>query len=500
MPARLTALCLSLAALLALAVPAAAPAAKSRKAKKAPAITKVTPMRLRVGATVTIRGRNFSSRRTRNTVIFRSSNGRSAFAKPKRASRSKLVLKVPVAAGRLLGAKSARFKLRVLSNGKFSKFTSKRLSPVLVPSNVAGSNGGKSPCTGADLDGDDLLPASLEAQIHTDPCLKDTDGDGIEDGYEYQSARDLNDDEDQNANSFLPYPGKRPYPNALDPSDANIDFDGDVLSLAEEFKLWKYTIASGAPRTLTPLGYSDGEQISLSARAADGRRHPTQGHAGYAKQAGFVSWAGSHGYRTVALSDGPPWHSSITRHNYGLFDFDRDGAEESVLAPGFRFRELPYNDFDLDGTVSDDERDEDGDGLSNYDETHGRMTQAYWVSCYQIEKRYRVQYAATDFLDPDTDGDGVLDGADDQDHDDIPNVLELSRNLASGFDDREPGTLCNPAQGLPAPPATHHASSYGRVNPFNPCLPAAWSRSCELHPSEATGAPFDGSPNWYSLN
>ena len=464
-------------------------------------ITKVAPMRLRVGATVTIRGRNFSSKRTRNTVIFRSGNGRSAFAKPKRASKSKLVLKVPVAAGRLLGTTSARFKLRVLSAGKFSKFTSKRLSPVLVPSNVAGSKpGSKSPCTGADLDGDDLLPASLETQIRTDPCLKDTDGDGIEDGYEYQSARDLNDDEDQDPNAFLPYPGKRPYPNPLDPSDANIDFDGDVLALSEEFQLWKYTIANGSPRTLSPLSYSDGEQISLSARRPDGRRQPTQAHAGYAKQASFVGWASGHGYRTVGLSDGPPWHSAITRHNYGVFDFDRDGVEESALSPGFRFRELTYNDFDLDGWVSDDERDEDADGLSNYDETHGRLTQSYWTGCYQIEKPHGVQYAGTNVLDPDTDGDGVLDGADDQDHDDLPNLLELSRNLASGFDDRQPGSLCTPADGLPAPPATHHASSYGRVNPFNPCLPAVWARTCPLHPNANSGAPFDGSPNWYSLN
>ena len=37
----------------------------------------------------------------------------------------------------------------------------------------------------------------------------------MEDGYEYQSAKDLNDDEHQQPNKDLPYPGKRPYPNAL---------------------------------------------------------------------------------------------------------------------------------------------------------------------------------------------------------------------------------------------------------------------------------------------
>ena len=40
--------------------------------------------------------------------------------------------------------------------------------------------------------------------------------------------------------------------------------------------------------------------------------------------------------------------------------------------------------------------------------------------------------------DEDSDGDGVRDGADDQDHDDVPNVMECSRVRAvggGGFDD-----------------------------------------------------------------
>jgi hypothetical protein len=60
---------------------------------------------------------------------------------------------------------------------------------------------------------------------------------------------------------------------------------------------------------------------------------------------------------------------------------------------------------------------------------------------------------------------------------------------------------CRPVDGLPSPPATNHPSAYGRVNPYNPCLPATWARTCDLHPSFGdAGAPFDDSPNWYSLN
>ncbi len=60
------------------------------------------------------------------------------------------------------------------------------------------------------------------------------------------------------------------------------------------------------------------------------------------------------------------------------------------------------------------------------------MTAGYWKGCYDKEKPFPIEYAGTDLVDPDSDGDGVRDGADDQDHDDIPNVMELSRNAASG--------------------------------------------------------------------
>ena len=63
------------------------------------------------------------------------------------------------------------------------------------------------------------------------PLNEDTDGDGVEDGYEYRSAKDLNDDEHQQPNTFLPYPGKRPYANPLF-KDAGIDYDGDIADAA----------------------------------------------------------------------------------------------------------------------------------------------------------------------------------------------------------------------------------------------------------------------------
>lgn len=101
-----------------------------------PTITRVTPMRVSVGNVLTIRGTHFKARRLRNTLIFRGPDGRMAFAKPRRATTTKLVVRVPAAVARLLRVsggreRPTRLKLRVLA-GKFSKFTSRRLSPVVT--------------------------------------------------------------------------------------------------------------------------------------------------------------------------------------------------------------------------------------------------------------------------------------------------------------------------------------------------------------------------------
>ena len=132
-------ICLALVSAAACCWPAGAGAAPARSSASAttPKITRVTPMRVRVGALLTIRGRNFRAARSKNTVIFLGPDGRSAFAKPRRASRTKLVVRYPRRSRALVAKtggtpKATRFKLRVLA-GRFSKFTLRRLSPVVVP-------------------------------------------------------------------------------------------------------------------------------------------------------------------------------------------------------------------------------------------------------------------------------------------------------------------------------------------------------------------------------
>jgi hypothetical protein len=507
---RLFTICLL--ALSAAALLASAPVASAAKKKAAakPSITRVTPMRISVGARLTIVGNNFKAKRKANTVIFRAPNGRSAFAKPRRASRRKLVVVVPGAVSRLLrgslsNPKPTRLKLRVLA-GKFSAFTTRRLSPVVTAfgsgdgpgGGKAGGPGATLPCnSSADHDGD-MVPNALEAQIKTDPCLADTDGDGVQDGYEYKSAVDLNNDDYQEPNQSLPYPGKRPYPNPLDPSDANTDFDGDTLALAVEQSLWLFSSSAGARVLDNPLSYSDGLQHSIyEHRAGQGnRRFPSLSASGYGKQAEFANWASGAGYRTdLRLPDPNSPGNFIVRN---LFDFD--------LNPGTPEQDLHF-DLDGSGFLADHERDEDADGMINFDENSGRTQAGWWSGCYPKETAYYITYTDTDLADPDTDGDGVRDGADDQDHDDVPNVMELSRIAASGHDDTEGGQQCQLAEAIEDtfdgvdPPHYWHETDYGRVNPFNPCLPVAHSRTCNRFPSfSQKWAPFDQSPNWFALN
>jgi hypothetical protein len=509
---RLFIICLLALSATALVVSAPAASAAGTKASK-PSITRVKPMRISVGARLTIVGKNFKAERKANTIVFRAPNGRSAFAKPRRASRTKLVVVVPGAVTRLLrgsvsNPKPTRLKLRVLA-GKFSAFTPRRLSPVVTPfgsgdgpgggkPGAGGGPGVKLPCTSsADHDGD-MLPNALEAQLNTDPCLADTDRDGVGDGYEYKSAVDLNNDDYQEPNQSLPYPGKRPYPNPLDPSDAGTDFDGDSLALGVEQGLWLVS-SDAAGRVLdNPLSYSDGLQHSIyEFRPGQGnRRFPALPAGGYGKQAEFLNWTVAAGYRTNLHVPDPNNPGQYIVRN--LFDFDLDPATPEA--------DLHY-DLDGSGFLADHERDEDADGMINFDENSGRTQAGWWASCYKSETPYYITYADTDLTDPDTDGDGVRDGADDQDHDDLPNVMELSRIAASVHDDTEGGQQCLLAEAIEDmfknvdPPHYWHQNDYGRVNPFNPCLPVTHSRTCNRFTSfDKKWAPFDQSPNWFALN
>jgi hypothetical protein len=389
-------LLLACAALLVL--PAAGQAASVPPAT--PKVKSVSPLKLAVGERLTIRGSGFIAGKRKTTVVFKRDGRRAVFAKSESGTRTKLVVRVPSQLLSFLGTKNGlptatRFRVRVLARRFAESYTPLKRSPVILPTTAPGSGSAASPddcdkdgqANAVDADDDnDQLPDTLEAQIGTDPCKADTDGDGVSDAFEYESALDLN-------SRAVPYPGKRPYPNPLDGADANVDFDQDGLPQIVEYLLWQH---SGGR---LPLTYSDGQQ-------------------------------------------------------------DTGGRTATPANP-----DLARLDLDHDGRLTDDEKDEDHDLLGNWVEYAGPMRTAWWAAMYSSEAQYVGAAGAsllyeTSFLDADSDGDGVIDGLDDQDHDGYSNRDELIRG-----------------------PLWMHV--------YNPCLPNPYSRVCTLHPPiSGAWAPF----------
>ncbi len=381
-------------------------------AASAPVITKVTPLKVEIGQTLTIKGRGFRAGAFKNTVAFKRSRKPAVFVKVPTATTTQLTVPVPEKLLPFLqdakGKATVRqFRLRVLSKRFGKAFTSAKLSPRVGP---PGSNGGPPPpiatptckavltseTTDTDKDG---LADALETRVKTDPCLLDTDVDGVSDGFEYESALDLN-------SRALPYPGKRQWPNPLDGSDPGFDFDQDGLSMSAEYAQWMYS-AGGR----FPLNYSDGDQ-----------------------------------------------------------DTNVNGNDTPVTP------ETAALDMNDNGVLTDDEKDVDGDALTNWDETNGRMQPLWWAGAYAGEIQYVGGEGAsplfdTSPIDPDSDGDGQPDGADDQDHDGWTNVDEVSRLRDFG------------------------SGTFYWVHAYNPCLPDYLSRACTLHPPfSSPWAPFGLGP------
>lgn len=393
-----------------------------------PVIGKVTPLKAKVGEKLTIVGKNFSSR-SKTRVFFLRVGGGVTSVKPDSASKKRLVVTIPETVTSLLRDTSSatRFQIRVLTT-RFGDPTRKSRSPLISaaplkpgPGPGPGSGPGDNDRDGindtVDTDDDnDLVPDKVEINTtKTDPKTADTDNDGVTDGYEWQSAKDMNDTTAFNVSGApLPYPGKRPWPNPLDPSDTRTDHDGDGLTMGQEYSLWK---KFGSHRL--PLDYSDGLQVS-------------QGVA-------------------------PP--------------------HADPALPGYN-PALAYMTIQDDNRWTDDELDADGDGLTNWDEANGRMTALWWKKIYDNEKEYPIggglEWNGTDMLDPDSDGDTIKDGADDQDYDGLSNAFEVHRP-SDWF-----STYVSVGPFAPHP----GTNPWARVNPYNPCKPV-YSKTCHLHP------PFD---------
>jgi IPT/TIG domain-containing protein len=419
-------LLLTACALLAV-VPATAGAAT------APKVTSVAPLKLKIGERLTIRGKGFLPGKNRNTVVFKAAGERAVFAKAQTATTTKLVVKVPaklapflkVTAGQ---ATATRFQLRVLARKLSPSYTPTDQSPVIspvaatatsptatTPAAAAAAAAAAAPaqsgpvlseyerCQAAatanpagDQDADGL-PTSTETAHHLDPCVADSDSDGMVDGYEYEVAQQLNDN-----GSSLKYPGTGPWPRPWAATDGSEDFDGDGLTISQEYRLWWF---KGHHFPVTE--YSDGKQAS-------GGRQPV------------------------------------------------DADHPATL------------DLDNNQALTDDERDADGDGLSNVVELKIRGIQSWWKAELD-ENPYTLR--PFDELDPtakDSDGDEKPDGADDQDVDGFSNLDEMQKVRGTIDDD--------------------HTTPY-IVDPYNPCMPNPHSDTCSRY--TPVGA---GSDTWRPFN
>src|SRR3954468_7459538 len=199
---------LAVSATAVLALPAGTAVAK-KKAPTYPVISKVTPMKVGVGDLLTIKGKGFRPGKNKNTVVFKRYGQRAIFVKAETATATIITLHVPLKLQAYMKVTNnapvpSVFAIRIISKRFGQKFTARKLSPTVGPAGTGITAPGVTPpsayeqclsaaqaAPGGDQDKDSLNNA-LETSHGLDPCRVDTDTDGLNDGWEYQSALDLN--------------------------------------------------------------------------------------------------------------------------------------------------------------------------------------------------------------------------------------------------------------------------------------------------------------------
>ena len=201
-------------ALLATSVDAGAAKRKKPKTPPAPTVKSIVPMKAQVGEKLTITGTNFIKGTGKTKVYFLREGGGVAWVPSDSGSKTRLIVTVPeklipLLRGTAQDRQPTKFQIRLLGK-RFGVATKMAKSPIFTAPNAAAGDPGSNPTgnpTGpatppdGDCDGDqvknsvdadddnDALTDDLETvPAHTDPCVGDTDGDGVGDGYEFYSA------------------------------------------------------------------------------------------------------------------------------------------------------------------------------------------------------------------------------------------------------------------------------------------------------------------------
>jgi hypothetical protein len=395
--------------------------ASASASTKAPVVKSISPLQANVGDTLTIKGSNFLPGKGKTRIFFMKRGRGTAFARALTATRTTLTVVVPAQLDKILAGKPARVQVRVLTK-LFGNLTTAKKSPRLSPSTASGSGGSGG--------GSGSTPAPPKTCMPGDQALatNDSDKDGLNDALEVQIGTDpcsADTDGDGVSDGYE-------YYSAQDLNSTVLFGSGPLLP---------YPAAAPYPNPLFPDagvdydgdGLSQGDEYSLWHKFGDGQLPLT------------------------SYSDGKQYTKDVN-------------ADPSK----------PWQDLDGNGKLDDGEQDADGDGLGNWDESHGRMTPAWWTSTYDgtngpTETVYPVPFTGTDMLKNDTNGDGVPDGLSDQDHDGLTNEFELARPADWLTTYVSEAQNWNPNTNQIAP----GADPYARVNPFNPCKPV-WSQTCHL--------------------
>ena len=202
------------AALGALMVPATAGAAvhadasaKKKKKAKLPVVTRVSPLNVEIGQKLEIRGRNFLRGRNKNTVVFKRSGGKAVFVKADVGTTKLLRLTVPAKLEREFVDGAAprrlptRFRIRVLAKKFGKKYTALSRSPIVsltrrrrrpassspsptVTATATARRTGPTPTTTTTASA-----TPIEQSLNLNPCIGDTDADGLEDKFEFDCDR-----------------------------------------------------------------------------------------------------------------------------------------------------------------------------------------------------------------------------------------------------------------------------------------------------------------------
>jgi hypothetical protein len=409
-----------------------ASAAKKKNAKvaPAPAVKSIVPMRAQVGQKLTINGTNFIAGKGKTKVYFLREGGGVAWVPADSGTKTRLIVTVPeklipLLRGTAQNREPTKFQVRILAK-RFGLATKLAKSPVFTAPNAAPPADPGTPGTPGTPD-----PGT--------PADGDCDADGM------KNSVDPDDDNDALTDDLEILPAH------TDPCKS--DTDGDTVADGYEYY-------SAKDINVTALPYPSKKPWPNPLDSEDARiDHDGDG---LTMTDEYLLWK-YYGNLTVPLN-----------YSAGLQKSQDQDAPTQV--------EMAYMDMDGDGKLSDDERDGDGDGLTNWDESHGRMLQDWWDAKYdgqnypsKKETRYPVTFPGVSIFDPDSDGDGLKDGADDQDHDGLTNAFENARpaNWLGTY------TWLNYPDTYPYEEATDNP--WARVQPYNPCKPV-WSHTCHLHP------------------